>query len=99
MAGWVRFVIGLVLSVAACAVCAEAKVDVNTAKLAQLEALGGLGTTLAARIVEERQQRLFSYWADLRHRVKGLGPKVAARLSGEGLTVNGESLQRESPAR
>lgn len=61
--------------------------EVNRASLAELEALGGVGTDLAARIVEARERRPFTDWDDLRHRVRGLGPKVAARLSEQGLTV------------
>ena len=69
---------------------AAAALEINSASLAQLEALSGVGTALAARIVEERAQRSFSGWADAQRRVKGLGPKVAAQLSEQGLMVNGE---------
>lgn len=63
--------------------------DINTASLAQIEALGGVGTALAARVIEERTKRPFADWPDAQKRVKGLGPKLAAQLSDQGLTVNG----------
>jgi competence protein ComEA len=64
-------------------------VEINSATLAQLEAVGGIGTALAARIVEERARRPFADWRDAQRRLKGLGPSVALRLSEQGLTVNG----------
>ena len=68
---------------------APATLDINTASLAQLEALGGVGTALAAQVIDERARRPFADWADARKRLKGLGPKLAAKLSEQGLTVNG----------
>jgi|EndMetStandDraft_4_1072995.scaffolds.fasta_scaffold404819_2 competence protein ComEA len=70
-------------------VAAGVTVELNTATLAQLEAVGGIGTALAARIVEERARRPFTDWDDAQRRLKGLGPKVALRLSEQGLKVNG----------
>ena len=70
-------------------VAAAQPLDLNTASLAQIEALGGVGTTLAARLIEERAKRPFADWSDAQKRVNGLGPKLAARLSDQGLTVNG----------
>lgn len=69
---------------------APSTLEINTATLAQLEALGGVGTALAARVIEERARRPFADWADAQRRLKGLGPKLAARLSDQGLTVNGK---------
>jgi competence protein ComEA len=80
----------------ACA--AAAAVEINSASLAELEALGGVGTALAARIVEERAQRPFSDWADAQRRLKGLGPKVSARLSEQGLTIGGAAFTPARPA-
>lgn len=68
---------------------AQAAVDVNRADLATLEAVTGVGPTLAAAILEERDRAPFADWADLLRRVKGLGPASAARLSQAGLTVSG----------
>jgi|SoiMethySBSTD1v2_1073268.scaffolds.fasta_scaffold262049_2 competence protein ComEA len=77
------------IAVVGCVADARAALDLNSASLAQLEALGGVGTTLAARMVEARSNQPFTDWADAQRRVKGLGPKVAAQLSEQGLTING----------
>jgi competence protein ComEA len=79
------------LCAAACtlASAAPSALDLNTASLAQLEALGGVGTALAARMIDERARRPFADWVDAQKRLKGLGPKLAAQLSEQGLTVNG----------
>jgi len=66
--------------------------DINTASLAQIEALGGVGTALAARVIEERAKRPFADWPDAQKRVRGLGPRLAAQLSEQGLTVNGAAF-------
>jgi competence protein ComEA len=81
----------IVLCTWACtrASAAQSILDLNSASLAQLEALGGVGTALAARMIDERAQRPFADWADAQKRLKGLGPKLAAQLSDQGLTVNG----------
>jgi competence protein ComEA len=68
---------------------ADAQVEINSASLAQLEALGGVGTELASHIVHQRAKARFIDWADAQRRLKGLGPKLAARLSEQGLTVDG----------
>jgi competence protein ComEA len=85
----------LVASLLAWALAAAAgpPLDINTANLAQIEALGGVGTALAARVIEERAKRPFADWPDAQKRVKGLGPKLAAQLSEQGLTVNGVAYQ------
>ena len=75
------------------AALAAQPLDINTASLAQIEALSGVGTALAARVIEERAKRPFADWPDAQKRVKGLGPKVAAQLSEQGLTVNGVAYQ------
>jgi competence protein ComEA len=82
LAWWVLCLVGTCCAPAAA-------VELNSASLAELEALGGVGTTLAAHMVEERARRPFTDWADARRRLKGLGPKLAARLSEQGLTVGG----------
>jgi competence protein ComEA len=74
---------------AACATCAFAGTDVNTADQATLESVKGIGTDLSGRILDERKKAPFSDWADLRRRVKGIGANAAARLSAAGLSVNG----------
>ena len=52
-------------------------VNVNTASQAELEALPGVGPTLAARIVEARP---YTSTADL-DRVKGIGPKMLEKIA------------------
>ena len=56
-------------------------VDANTVPVPVLEALPGLGPTLAGRIVEAREIRPFASLADLAHRVKGIGPVKSAGLA------------------
>lgn len=87
---WRHLRVGVaVWAAAAAAIAAGREVELNSASLAELEAIGGVGTALAARMIEQRERRPFTDWDDVRRRLKGVGPKVAARLSGEGLTVNG----------
>jgi len=87
---WVA-AIGIALAGAA----AFAVVDVNHANRAQLEAIRGVGTELAERILVARQQAPFKDWADLIARVPGLGPASAARLAAAGLTVGGQGYSGE----
>lgn len=70
-------------------IAASAAVDVNKASQAELEALPGIGTALAARLLAERQKSAFKDWPDLIQRVRGVGEGSAARLSEAGLTVGG----------
>ena len=51
----------------------EARVDLNTATQAELEALPGIGPSLAERIITKRQKRPFKRVSQLKH-VKGIGP-------------------------
>lgn len=78
---------------ASAAFAAFASVDVNQASVADLDGLRGVGPALSRRILEARQQREFKDWNDFMARVKGVKPKAAARLSAEGLTVNGEAYK------
>ena len=57
---------------------ALAAVDVNTATLAELDAIRGIGPELSARILTERNQGAFKNWDDLVQRVKGIKPRRAA---------------------
>ncbi|MDB5730987.1 MAG: hypothetical protein JWQ03_882 [Variovorax sp.] len=69
---------------------ATPSLDVNTATVAELDGLRGVGPALSGRVLAARQEGgPFRDWADLVRRVKGIGARSAARLSGEGLTVNG----------
>jgi competence protein ComEA len=54
-------------------------VDVNRAGLEELKTLPGIGPTLAARILEVRQQKPFASVEDLR-KVRGIGPKILEGL-------------------
>jgi competence protein ComEA len=63
--------------------------EVNQASRAELESLPGLGPNLVERILTERAKMAFSDWADLRQRVRAIGPTSAKKLSALGLRVNG----------
>ena len=82
-------VLGFLLAAAAFA----ATVDANKADQAQLESVKGIGTKLSVRIIDERKKGTFKDWNDLIERVEGVGAPSAARLSKEGLTVNGSSYE------
>ncbi len=70
-----------------------AAVDINTASVADLDSIKGIGPSTSAKILEMRKAAPFKNWADLIERVPGIGDKRAARLSSEGLTVNGEAYK------
>lgn len=70
---------------------ALAAADVNHARVADLDGIKGIGPALSGRILAERARRPFRDWGDLIARVKGINAAAAARLSAEGLTVNGAS--------
>lgn len=76
---------------------AAGAVDVNTATEAELDSVKGLGPSQTARILQAREKGLFKDWADFMARVKGIKPRTAAKLSGNGLTVNEQSYQEASP--
>jgi competence protein ComEA len=86
------------------AATAFAAVDVNKADQATLESVKGIGTKVSVRILDERKKGQFKDWADLMARVKGIKGGAAARLSKEGLTVNGAgydaaATEAKSPAK
>lgn len=86
------------------AATAFAAVDVNKADQAALESVKGIGTKVSVRILDERKKGQFKDWSDLMARVKGIKGGAAARLSKEGLTVNGASYdaataETKSPAK
>ena len=58
---------------------ASARVNLNTATQAELEALPGVGPSLAKRIIAARQHQPFRSLADL-DRVSGVGPKLLKKL-------------------
>ena len=73
---------------------AWAGVDANTATLAQLDALSGIGPKIAQRIVDERGSRPFRDLADLQERVRGIGPATLKKLTGAGLAVGASGAGR-----
>jgi len=66
-----------------------AAVDVNKANAADLDGIKGIGPSLSSKILKERSKGQFKDWPDLMQRVNGMGEKNSAKLSAEGLTVNG----------
>lgn len=56
-------------------------IDPNTAPAGVLEALPHVGPALLKKIVEQREISPFRSIADLRRRVRGLGPATLARLA------------------
>lgn len=77
---------------------AFAAVDVNKASEAELDGIKGIGPATTRVIVAERKKAEFKNWEDLIARVKGFGPKTAAKFSAEGLTVGGATYQGAAPA-
>lgn len=82
---------------AALALPAQA-LEVNQASAAELDSLRGVGPGLSTPMLDERAKAPFKDWADLMARIKGLGPRNAARLSEQGLRVNGQAYARPAPA-
>ena len=72
-------------------------VDANTASEAELDGVKGLGPSQTARILQAREKGLFKDWADFMARVKGIKPRTAAKLSGNGLTVNAQPYTAPTP--
>lgn len=77
------------LCLALASAAAFAALDINGANRAQLEAVRGVGTELAKRILAARERGPFKDWSDLIARVPGIGAASAARLSANGLTIGG----------
>jgi competence protein ComEA len=85
-----KFLAILVMCFAAVAMAA---VDVNKATEAQLDSVKGIGPVTSKLIMSERKKGEFKSWQDFIDRVKGIGDDRAAKLSAEGLTVNGASFK------
>ena len=63
-------------------------VNVNTATVAELEALRGVGPVLAHHIAQERiRNGPFVDASDLLSRISEIGPKSLDALEAEGLTI------------
>lgn len=80
-------------ALACCTFAAQAAADANQASQAELEAVKGIGPTMATRILDERKKGSFKNWGDLMARVKGIGEPTASKLSGNGLTVGGQAFK------
>ncbi|MDP1686149.1 helix-hairpin-helix domain-containing protein [Hydrogenophaga sp.] len=70
-----------------------AAVDINKATVADLDSIKGIGPSTSARMLDQRKTAPFKDWADLIQRVPGIGDKRAAKLSAQGLTVNGDAFK------
>ena len=73
-------------------------VDVNKATQAELEAVKGIGPSIATKILDERKKGSFKDWGDVVQRVQGVGDGNAAKFSAEGLTVNGSGFKGAAAA-
>ncbi|MDQ3261885.1 MAG: helix-hairpin-helix domain-containing protein [Pseudomonadota bacterium] len=72
---------------------AFAATDLNTADKAALDGIKSIGPKTADAIINERTKAgKFKDWDDFIRRVKGAGPKNAAKMSAGGLTINGAAL-------
>ena len=80
------------------ATAAFAAVDVNKGSAADLDGLKGVGPAMSKRSLNERQKGEFKDWGDFMERVKGVKEKTAAKLSAEGLTVNGKTFTATAAA-
>ena len=80
------------------AVAFAASVDANKATQAELESIKGVGPAIATKIIDERKKGAFKDWNDMVVRVKGVGEGNAAKLSADGLTVNGSAFQPTAAA-
>jgi competence protein ComEA len=70
-----------------------AAVDINKATVADLDSIKGIGPATSAKMLDERKTTPFKDWADLIQRVPGIGDRRAAKLSAQGLTVNGDAFK------
>ena len=87
----IKKTLALLLSLAT--TLAMAAADVNSASEADLDSIKGIGPGTSGKMLEARKAGKFKDWTDLIARVPGIGDKRAAKLSAEGLTVNGDKYQ------
>jgi competence protein ComEA len=78
---------------------AMAAVDVNKATEKELDAINGIGPVTSKLIMSERKKGDFKNWQDFIDRVKGVGDVRAAKLSADGLTVNGQAFKATTTAK
>ena len=74
----------------------HAGVEINTANEAELDSVRGLGPASTQRILNAREAGSFEDWEDVMKRVKGIRRATAEKLSADGLTVNGKSLDESA---
>jgi competence protein ComEA len=72
---------------------AQFQVDINTAELAELKQLPGIGDALGQRIIDVRKNSGPFITVDDLRRVKGIGPKILERLRPYILPVKTEGKQ------
>ncbi len=80
------------------AIEAERRIDLNTASASELELLPDVGPTLAARIVDDREQLGPFQSIDDLDRVEGVGPRTIAGLRAFVLVGNDGSTAEPSNA-
>jgi competence protein ComEA len=95
-ASW-RLVVPLLGAVLLLSAAFASAVEANRASASDLDAIKGIGPVLVERIVAARLERPFANWSDFSNRVRGVGPTTAARLSANGLRVNGKALGQDAP--
>lgn len=88
----------LICALSLLAAASFAAVDINTATVADLDSIKGIGPGTSAKILEARKASPFKDWGDLIKRVPGIGDKRAVKLSSQGLTVNGEAFKPTTAA-
>jgi len=66
--------------------------EINQATEAELDNLRGLGPAFTRRVMAARHQQPFKDWPDLMRRVSGMGPRVARKLSDQGVRVQVQVL-------
>ncbi len=76
---------------------AFAAVDANKATPTELDSVKGIGPVTSKLIISERDKSPFKSWEDFVSRVKGIGDSRAAKLSAEGLTIDGASYKGPAP--
>jgi len=86
------------LAALASTVCLAASVDINQATEAELDSIKGVGPGMSGKILEERGKGSFKDWRDLIHRVKGIGAHTAAKMSDQGVTLDGKAFKPAAAA-
>lgn len=75
-----------------------AAVDANTATVAELDSVKGIGPATSRAILAERGKGPFKDWHDFITRVKGVREATAMRYSQAGLTINGALFAGFTPS-